>query len=221
MAMMDKSKLLAFSKKKANPPLAAPVLAAKRAQAKAMPPPAAPGAPGAMPPKPAMGAKPPMPGAKPAFPPKPAAMPGKPPLPNPQHNEAAEAPHEGEGEEKFIFELVEDAAQAAEASVDPELEQIIGSEPPQEGIDPPTWATDSAMWAEAAEAVGLGTEAADKYAEPFVVTCYLYKLIGGPIQGGDLPAVDESVTPEADMTKPGAAAKAIHARSAARPAPQQ
>lgn len=192
MAMMDKSKLLAFSKKKATPPLAAPVLAAKRAQAKAQP-------------------------AAPAFPPKPAAMPGKPPLPNPRHNEAAEAPHEGEAEEKFIFELVEDAAQAAEASLDEELEQVIGSEPPQEGVEPPSWAADRELWAEAAEAVGLGTEAADKYAEPFVVTCYLYKLIGGPIQGGDIAPVDESMPPEADMTKPGAAAKALRA-VAAKPA---
>jgi len=204
MAMMDKSKLLAFSKKKASPPLAADALAKKRAMAKTMAPPA---------PEPAAA-------SKPAFPPKPAPMPGKPPLPNPKHNEAAEAPHEGEGEERFIFELVEDAALAAESGVDQELEQIIGSEPPKEGVEPPSWATDAEMWAEAAEAVGLGTEAADKYAEPFVVTCYLYKLIGGAIEGGDLPAVEESMEPEADMTKPGAAAKALLARSTSRPPAQ-
>lgn len=137
--------------------------------------------------------------------------------PHPEPHTAPEAPHEGEGTEKYIHELVEEAAQEAEASADHELEDLVAgyTEKPSEG--PPEWATDAAKWTEAAEAVGLGTpDAEDRYDEPFVVTAYLYKKLGGMFAGA--PAEASAAPPESttDMTKPGAAAKALHARSQAK-----
>jgi len=234
MPVLDKQKLLAFSKKKAQPPLAANALAQKRAMA---PKPALP----AVNPLPGAHAAPPPPTGKPAMPPKPGALPpGAPPAPAaaapaapggpkkvmplkpppaPGHDDATEAPHPGEEQEVHIFELVEDAAQAAEGAVDPELEDIITSAPESQGPDdPPQWAGDPEKWKEAAEAVGLGAGAEDKYEEPFVVTAYLYKMIGGAVA---TPGEDGEMgppPPPADVTKPGGAAAALHARGAARAA---
>ncbi len=231
MPVLDKQKLLAFSKKKAATPLAAGALAAKRAQAggvaplpgaHAAPPPGAPPKPGT---PPAIGKPPaPMPpGAKPPMP-APKLMPLKPPMP-PGHAEPhAEVPHPGEESEVHIFELVEDAAQAAEAGVDQELEDTIAGTDSTGPQDPPPWALEPEKWAEAAEAVGLGVEGVqDKYEEPFVVTAYLYKLIGGQIQSAELPSAEEggAKPPETDMTKKGAAASALKARSVAKAAPPQ
>jgi hypothetical protein len=144
----------------------------------------------------------------PVHPPAPPADPNAPPPPAPLPEE-----------EVHIFELVEDAAQAAEGALDQELEDIITTAPESQGPDdPPAWATNPDQWREAAEAVGLGAGAEDKYEEPFVVTCYLYKMIGGPIEGGEGGKEEGDLPPDADMAKPGAAAKAIHARGAARAA---
>ena len=228
MPVLDKQKLLAFSKKKAATPLAAGALAAKRAQvappgagisplpgSHAGPPPGAPPKPGT---PPAIG-KPPMP--------MPKVMPLKPPAmaPMPGHEEPhAEAPHPGEEQEVHIFELVEDAAQAAEGGLDQELEDTIAGTDSKGPQDPPAWALEPEKWAEAAEAVGLGVEGVqDKYEEPFVVTAYLYKLIGGQIQAAELPEAEGAEKPggETDMTKKGAAAKALQARAAAKAPPPQ
>lgn len=184
MPQMEKSKLAAFAKKKANPPPAATVLAQKRAQAKQPAP-----APGAHPPAPVPGAEPP-----------------------------------GDETEMHLHELVEEAAQEAESSADMELEDVVASGQSTGPDDPPTWATDPAKWKEAAEAVGLGGAGDDMFDEPYVVTAYLYKKIGGPLAGDvndippppDVPAEDHST---GDMSKPGAAAKALHARAAAKQPP--
>lgn len=129
----------------------------------------------------------------------------------------------GEEMETHLFELAEEAAEMAQAGQDQELEQVIGSFPEAQGAeDPPKWATDADKWAEAAEAVGLGTGADLKYDEPFVVTAYLYKMIGGPISVEELPALEEVDAEPADMSKPGNAAKALQARAMARGAsPEQ
>jgi len=147
-------------------------------------------------------------------------MPVHPPAPPPDPN-APPPPEPLPEQEVHIFELVEDAAQAAEGSLDQELEDIIASGPESKGPDdPPKWAQDPDQWREAAEAVGLGVEGTeDKYEEPFVVTAYLYKMIGGPIAEAEGDEKNESdEPPDADMAKPGSAAKAIHARAAARAA---
>jgi hypothetical protein len=220
MALLDKQKLLAFSKKKATPPLAATALAAKRAQAVPVNP-----LPGnhASPPMPGAAPKPGTPGAAPPGGAK--VMPMRPPPADGAHQEP-HAPVPGDDQEAHIFDLVEPAAQAAEGSLDPELEDLIASaEPTDSGDMPPPWATNAEMWKEAAEAVGLGMGAEDMYEEPFVVTAYLYKMIGGEIQGGGIPQVDAAggapgaPQPEADVTKKGGAAAAIAARAKARSAP--
>jgi len=177
MPVLDKQKLLAFSKKKAATPLAAGLLAQKRAQV---------GAP----------AQDPTP-AKPAKNPEPAG---------------------GDEQEAYLFELVEEAAAAAESGVDPELEDIIAGTTSKGIDDPPPWAKDAEKWHEVAEAVGYGTGAETKYDEPYVVAAYLYKMAGGEIEGGGLPDVDESAveSTQADVTRPGGAAKALRARAAVR-----
>lgn len=189
MALMEKSKLQAFAKKTANPPLAAVALTAKRAQAK---PPAAP---------------------SPVAPQSPVAQKGAP--------GAADAGGEGEESEVYLHELVEEAAQAAEAGADQDLEDAVAGYTSAGAQDVPGWAEDPDAWKQAADAVGLGQPGIeDRYDEPFVVAAYLYKKLGGPVKGMELPEVPgeagESVEP-ADMSKPGAAAKAIATRAAGKP----
>lgn len=130
----------------------------------------------------------------------------------------------GEEEPVNLFELVEEAAEAAEAGQDVELEDVIAGSKSKGPEDPPEWVEDASKWAEAAEAVGLGIPGTeDKYEEPVVVTAYLYKMIHGAVKGLEIPA--PPVAPEeegpADMSKPGAAAKALKARSAPQPAEKQ
>jgi hypothetical protein len=154
---------------------------------------------------------------------QPKVMPLKPPMP-PGHQEPhTEMPHPGEESEVQIYELVEDAAQAAEGGLDQELEDTIAGTDSQGPQDPPPWALEPEKWAEAAEAVGLGIEGVqEKYEEPYVVTAYLYKLIGGAIQASELPGAEDgggAKPPETDMSKKGAAAKAIQARAAVAKAP--
>ena len=185
MAQMEKSKLMAFAKKTANPPSAATALAQKRMAAKAPPPAGAPA---------------------------------------PHGEPHAEAPHMGEGQEEQVdlFELVEEAATAAEAGQDIDLEDIVAGTKSTGPQDAPAWAEDPAKWAEAAEAVGLGIPGTeDKYEEPVIVAAYLYKMLQGPVKGLEIPAppaVPEGEGPT-DMAKPGAAAKALQARGAGKPPP--
>lgn len=153
----------------------------------------------------AAAAKAPPPPAAPA--PKPGAGPG----------EAA-----GEDTQVHLHELVEEAAQAAEAGADTELEDAVAGVASKGPDDVPAFAEDAAKWKEAAEAVGLGGAGEDMYEEPAVVTAYLYKMIGGAVKGMELPPAPDAPADEhgGDMSKPGAAAKAIQARAAAKaPAP--
>ncbi len=121
----------------------------------------------------------------------------------------------------FIHELVEEAAQEAEAGQDLELEDAIAGTTSQSSEDVPAWATDADKWAEAAEEVGLGNGGEDLYEEPYVVAAYLYKKMGGEVKGIELPETpgmeDEG---ETDVTKPGAAAKALAAVASVRAAKQ-
>jgi hypothetical protein len=199
MAVMDKSKLQAFAKKKASPPLAAQAFAQKKAMGAKPPVPGAPPAPGA--------AAAPHPGAPPAAP-HPGAPPG--------HPAAPAMP--GEESQVHLHELVEEAAQAAESGGDTELEDAVAGTKDAHPDQPPPWAKDPAKWKEAAEAVGIGVPGTeDKYDEPIVVAAYLYKMIGGPVEGaGALPEAPEApadAAAGADMSKPGAAAKALHAKA--------
>lgn len=189
MALMDKSKMLAFAKQTANPPLAAVALNKKKEAAKGVA--AAPGAPKAMHPPSAPGVL------------KPALALKKPP-----------ASTEGEEPELYIHELVEQAAQEAEAGQDQDLEDAVAGYTSKGAEDVPSWAEDATKWKEASDAVGLGTpETEDRYDEPFVVAAYLYKKLGGSVKGLENSEVTEM--PEeasTDMAQPGAAAKAIHAK---------
>jgi len=148
----------------------------------------------------------------------PPPMAGKPAAP------AAAAPgDEMEEESVNLFDLVEEAAQKAESGEDVDLEDVVAETQSAGPDDVPEWVEDPAKWAEAAEAVGLGVPGTeDKYDEPIVVTAYLYKMIGGPVKGLELPDVPvkpEDEEGESDMSKPGAAAKAIQARAASKGAP--
>jgi hypothetical protein len=153
--------------------------------------------------------------------PPPKVMPMKPPMPPGHAEQHAEAPHPGEDHEMQIYELVEDAAQAAEGALDQELEDTIAGSDSKGPEDVPKWALDPEKWKEAAEAVGLGIEGVqEKYEEPYVVTAYLYKMIGGPIAADGQPGAEGAAPKsagETDMTKKGAAASALQARAAARP----
>ncbi len=183
MPVLDKKKLLSFAKQKAAPPMAANMLASKRAAA-----------------------------VKPAMPP--AAPPAAPSPVGAQEDG-------GDEQELFLHELVEEAAQEAEAGADPELEDLIAGSTSQGPDDVPVWALDPEKWAEAAEAVGLGQEGVDAmYEEPYVVTAYLYRKIDGPIQGLDAEEPGEQEAPEADVTKPGGAAKALQMRAASSRPPE-
>lgn len=207
---MDKSKLLAFAKKSATPPLAAIKLNQKRAMVK--PPPAVP------PITPTPGGGPQGIAAKmKGLQQKPAAMPpGAPPHAPPGTHPAAAAggEHPGEETEMYMHELVEEAAQEAEAGKDQELEDAVAGYTSKGAQDIPHWAEDPEKWKEAAEAVGIGNpQAEDRYDEPFVVAAYLYKKIGGPVKGlAALPEAPGGEQAPSDMSKPGAAAKAINAR---------
>lgn len=108
-----------------------------------------------------------------------------------------------------IYELVDRAAEAAEKGEDTELEDAMAGATSTGPDDPPP-GFDPAKWAEAAEAVGLGPDgpAQDQFAEPAIVTAYLYKLIGGPTPGEDASAAAPT-DEDSDMAKPGAAAKAL------------
>lgn len=146
-------------------------------------------------------------------PPAPAAPPGHAPP-------APAAP--GDETEVHLHELVEEAAQEAETGTDMDLEDTIAGGKSDGAHDVPPWAEDPQKWAEAAEAVGLGGAANDMYDEPYAVTAYLYKKIGGPVKGGatDIPPPPEAPEgehPGSDMSKPGAAASALKARSAGKP----
>lgn len=145
----------------------------------------------------------------------PAAPPAAPQAP------AASAAPQGEGEEAYIFELVEEAAEAAESGADTELEDAIAGTPEDVSADnPPKWAEDPDRWREAAEAVGLGAGAEDFYEEPVVVAAYLYKKIGGPVRGIATPPLPEGAEPVEDHQQPpkapppGSAAKAMQAKAA-------
>lgn len=149
----------------------------------------------------------------------------KAPPPAPAKKEAVGSRIEGMEDEQQveIFELVEEAAQKAEAGEDVELEDAIAGIKSEGPEDVPAWAEDAEKWKQAAEAVGLGIPGTeDKYDEPHVVAAYLYKMIDGPVSGLGMPEAPEAPAEEAsDMAKPGAAAKALQARAAAKaPAPK-
>lgn len=133
--------------------------------------------------------------------PKPSGMP--PP------GAAAGAPPTPGSAEGDIGALLEQAAQAAEGALDPELEDLLVDYMHGDMTQPPAWATDMATWTKAAEAVGLGkgdTELA--YEEPFVVAAYLYKMMGGPT--APAPQVQDPVgEPAGGPTTPPPAAHPV------------
>jgi len=203
--MIPKPKVAALLKSKSAPSNASALLKQKKAQAAALKggatPPA--GAP------PAQAAAPAHPAAPPAAHPPPGA---------PPHgaHPAAGAPgaEGGDDQQMFITELLEEAAQEAEAGSDQALEDAVaGYSDDFKPGDIPEWVQDKDKWNEAAQAVGLGTpEADDAYQEPFVVAAYLYKKLGGGVHGmeaddagGDGAAPDDKKP--ADGKDPSAGAK--------------
>jgi hypothetical protein len=147
------------------------------------------------------------------------AAPVRAPMAKPPHPDMEQGPEEES--EVHLHELVEEAAQAAEDAKDQELEDVIAGVASTGPEDVPAYAEDAAKWAEAAEAVGLGGAGEDMFDEPAVVTAYLYRMIGGAVKGLEIappPEMPDEGAPS-DMSKPGAAAKAIQARAAAKAPP--
>lgn len=96
-------------------------------------------------------------------------------------------------------QLVDQAEQAAVSAADPDLEDLLVDYDDQ--ANPPDWATDADVWQQAQSAVqGDDGSLAAAFEEPYVVTAYLYKLLGGTVQG----ASSEAHGPE-DMDAPPAA----------------
>jgi hypothetical protein len=138
---------------------------------------------------------------------------------------AADAPPEETGGEMFTSEMVEKAAADAAASSDQELEDALGVSGTPVDATPPAWATDADKWAQAAEAVGLGVpDAAMAYDEPGVVAAYLYKQMGGAVQGQDMvppvagaegsPEEEAAETPEHEASEAPPQEAAEHAMGA-------
>jgi len=152
--MLDRQKLAAYAKKNSGPSSAASLLKKKREEAAAL-------------------------NSEGATTGSAAAIDNKLGMADPTTPAGAPAAEEP----TMINDLVFEAEDAAINGSDPELEDAIASAP-MDLSQPPPWAQDPEKWHEAAEAVGLdvpGIE--DKFEEPFVVTAYLYKMIGGSIAG--------------------------------------
>lgn len=199
MPFPPKKSIQAFAKKAATPPLAASMLAKKRALAPPHPPPAAP--PPAVP-----GAVAAPPAAVPvAVAPPAVAPPAAPPAPA--------------GDQLMnMSEMLEEAAQEAETQANPELEDLIAGYTLSD-TDPmqaPEWAADTELWEHVAKTVGLDVpELSARYEEPFAVAAYLYAKMGGPLN-----KPEESESGEgggADMDQPGTAAKAMSAVMKSKP----
>lgn len=197
MPFPPKKSIQAFAKKTATPPLAASMLAKKRA--------AAPPAPAVAPPAVPVAAAPP--GAPPVAVPPVAAAPA--PVPA-----AAPAPEE---QVMNMSEMLEEAAQEAEAMANPEIEDLIAGYTLEGDVDPmavPAWASDPELWEHVAKTVGLDVpELSARYEEPFAVAAYLYAKMGGPLKQAEEAAAEEG----GDMEKPGTAAKAMSAVMKSKP----
>jgi hypothetical protein len=89
-----------------------------------------------------------------------------------------------------MADLVEQAASAAEAKQDPEVEDALVDYMHGDTSAPPVWAGNAELWQKAMEAVGVGTPDEAKYDEPYAVTAYLYKALGGPMAGEGAPHVE-------------------------------
>src|SRR5581483_6077385 len=165
------------------------------------------------------GPMPQMPVKKPAAPPAghPAAgmKPGAPPAPQ-QHSLDDMTPQE-------LAQLVEEAAQEAEAGQDHEIEDKLVDYMHGDQSAPPAWATDHDLWQKAADAVGLGGADDQKYDEPYAVVAYLYKKLGGQMQPAaahdagaeghaDPAAQHPAAKPPAPGAKPGAPPPAAGAK---------
>jgi len=128
---------------------------------------------------------------------------------------------EDDGQEVHIQDLVDEAAKEAQAAQDSEVEDaLVGHDPGATADAPPAFASDKDKWAEAAEAVGLGTPKADAFDEPVAVAAYLYKKLGGAMTGAAAPPAEGE--PGAQPPKPPAApgedtsgVKPEHVRAAA------
>lgn len=166
---------------------------------------------------------------KAATPPMAAAMLAKkraaaPPAPPPAAAAppAAPAPEAPEEEQLMnMSELLEEAAQEAEAMSNPEIEDLIAGysmEQNEDPLQPPEWAEDPELWEHVAKTVGLDVpELSARYEEPFAVAAYLYAKMGGPIAAGEEGSGEHEMGEESDMEKPGAAAKAMQAVLQSRP----
>lgn len=114
----------------------------------------------------------------------------KPPTPKAEpvaakESPAKKAPPPADAEhEESIEALAEEAAQAAEASSDPDIEDVL-VDYDEKDTSPPKWAEDKDLWDEAVSAIGLGTDDEDRYDEPYAVVAYLYKKLGGKIAPHD------------------------------------
>lgn len=141
-----------------------------------------------------------------ASPPSAAPVAAKPPVPA-----ATPEATMGDAAPVFMVELVEEAAEAAEAGSDMELEDAIAGYSTQVAEGSPPWAADADKWQEAAEAVGLGEpDADDRFEEPYAVAAYLYKKLGGSVKSEE-GATSPEAEAEDPISKPGGAAMAVRA----------
>lgn len=109
--------------------------------------------------------------------------------------EASAAPMDEYEQALAMPGMVEEAAQEAEAAADEELEGMIPSIYTEDG-SAPVWA-DPDLWAKAQEAVGIGTPDEERYEEPMAVVAYLYRKLGGSLDGV-APQTGESEMGEMD-----------------------
>jgi hypothetical protein len=122
---------------------------------------------------------------------------------------------EDDGQEVHIQDLVDEAAKEAQAAQDPEVEDaLVGHDSGATADAPPAFASDKDKWAEAAEAVGLGTPKADAFDEPVAVAAYLYKKLGGAM-GAATEQPEGSPAPSPAGADDAGAVKPEHVRAAA------
>lgn len=70
---------------------------------------------------------------------------------------------------------------AAELAESRKFDQLIADYDPERDGNPPAWVADEATWERAKEAVDPEGEGAD-YDEPWAVTSYVYRKLGGALK---------------------------------------
>jgi hypothetical protein len=83
-----------------------------------------------------------------------------------------------EAGESPVEELVEQAVQQAATSPDPALAPLLAAYDPARDGDPPQWAPDADLWAQAKQAIAPTWASHQK---PYDVVAHIYKAMGGNV----------------------------------------